>query len=1389
MINKRFMASSYQSDLWLDVSVGNKKEDAYHLVYGYKLNQTISETDIEDAVRALSEKFVDLGSSFCFSEGKLYVYFSDSYKINIKKQKVSSKGEFDRIVNKFVSDRFDLSSAPLWRVLLVYSSDNCVSVWFNFHHMIADGNSLRCYLKFFESFLLKKSSLGPKVESVIFHNDTTNDDKHANAYDDKLKKYCLNTPIYSAYRERDSDKQFFNRIYFSINNDQNKMNNFRFYIGIYAFVLSRILGKNSIVVSYPKNCRSAQSSNSGYCVTQIPMFFDFDCIKSFYDLIVHVEKERLFVRDFETLPFSVVAKKYRSMFPEESCDINLVFSSSFLGSIETFDSSMSCDFQPFYKTAIADIALYNDGDDFLLEWNPEKINRALATTIVNSFKNVIEKVKKVGLEVDLTAVGLLSHADEVAMMHDRINEPCSYMFLHKYIDYWAKIKPESTALESNGVSVLYKELLNQSDMYTVFLQKKFSVSKKDKILVFVRKNLDLFAFILSILKTGAVYIPVDPAYPKERIRYIVSVVKPKVIFANASDIREINGILAEEISVIPKIVEVERCLTRDCVPQEVIVDAEDTAYIIFTSGTTGVPKGVMISHKSIGNFVSAQAKAMCVNTGSVVLNFAPLSFDTSFSEWGVALAAGARLCFSEYKDNTEAVFNLVKDIDRYSVTHAIMTPSLISTLDPESISSLQVLVSAGEPCSNELIKRFANRLSFFNACGPTETTVGTNICLMKDYYDSTFVGKALPGVNEYIVDKYNNFLPYGVVGNIAIGGLCVAKGYISNKELTSERFIRIVLNKGLEDRVYCSGDLGILRSDGNLRILGRLDKQVKIRGFRVELEEIRLAIQKLPNVEQVVVEATANMNNRQIFAYIKPTTYTNDFSKNILKTLSGLLPFYMVPSKVKIVKSFFLNRHGKIDTSKSVVIQDTDVEAMITEKQAFCDNVTMKRLREIWTNILDCTPSLDSSFFECGGDSISAISMVCEVEKSFNIQLKIRDFILNPSLRNLCSLVSNKEENTYLGGETSAEKDINSYSLGSALYTSKNRNYVLLTGGSGFVGSHLLRKLILEGKKVACFIRARSENEAKKKLERACNCKLHDEIKIVLGNLLEDGLGISDSDTRFIENNVEVFCHCACHVNHVLDYVSLRKVNVQGTVKLLNLAAEFGAKFLFLSALSSVNEVDSCGNAIEKFPKELKQKLVRGGYNETKWVCEHLIQQSIKKGLIAKVVRPCSVIPTNVFDFHLLKNDHLILLLKDIVKTGIAPDKLFPIIPLSVDNVSNILISILLRLKDWSSEQQVINLAPSKILLWEDVLSCLKSFCDIKIIPYNAWVKEIKNSSSDRYIFPLLMLYNFDDSHSLVFNLSGNALKNEQAFGNYADFNRDARNSFMELIRMIVQEA
>ena len=165
------------------------------------------------------------------------------------------------------------------------------------------------------------------------------------------------------------------------------------------------------------------------------------------------------------------------------------------------------------------------------------------------------------------------------------------------------------------------------------------------------------------------------------------------------------------------------------------------------------------------------------------------------------------------------------------------------------------------------------------------------------------------------------------------------------------------------------------------------------------------------------------------------------------------------------------------------------------------------------------------------------------------------------------------------------------------------------------------------------------------------------------------------------------------------------------------------------------------------------------------------------------------MIPTNVFDFHLLKNDHLILLLKDIVKTGIAPDKLFPIIPLSVDNVSNILISILLRLKDWSSEQQVINLAPSKILLWEDVLSCLKSFCDIKIIPYNAWVKEIKNSSSDRYIFPLLMLYNFDDSHSLVFNLSGNALKNEQAFGNYADFNRDARNSFMELIRMIVQEA
>jgi amino acid adenylation domain-containing protein/thioester reductase-like protein len=1112
------------------------------------------------------------------------------------------------------------------------------------------------------------------------------------------------------------------------------------------------------------------------------MFFNFDNITSINDLKKHIENERLYVKSVERAPFSMIAKKYRQIFPNESADVNIVFSPSFLGKIEK-EECLTSKFQDFYKPSIADIILYNDRSDFQLEWNPEKINDELAKTIIDSFINIVHSLSIKNGNTELSNIGLLSDEEErVVAKIGTGTEPAYKLLIHEIIDNRAEKNPDSIAIETNDSCISYLELKILSDRFATFLKDNANLRKGDKVLVFTDKSFDVFGLIIAILKIGCIYVPVDPMYPIYRIQYIMESIDPKVIFIDFEKHPKMqDSIVFDRTMDIAKIASEAKssCMYKK---NDSFLGKDDLAYIIFTSGTTGNPKGVMVTHGSIANFLHAQAKAMQITNDSRMLHFAPLSFDTSFAEWGTAFSAGARICFSQYNDNTEAVFELSNDINRFSITHAIMTPSLISTLNPNNVPTLRVLVSAGEPCSNELINRWIDKLSFFNACGPTETTVGTNICLVDKSYDSTFVGFPLTGVNEYIFDQYKNLLPCGVIGDIAIGGTCVSCGYINDTELTGKKFVSKLIG-GMNDRVYCSGDLGMMLSTGFLRIFGRTDNQVKIRGFRVELEEVRLAIQKIQNVVQAVVKTTGDDFFKQIVAYVKLGKDIGQFGKIIYNNLSEHLPWYMIPAHIFIVKDFSLNEHGKVDVIKSSIVEEMTSDSSIND---FIDDDIMNYLIELWKDVIGFVPEMNASFFACGGDSISAISLIVDIENHFNVKIKIQDFLKSPSLIYMYNMLccNNSDKNSM---DLSEQDAISLQTHDFDTYKSKNchKSYILLTGSTGFIGSKVLKNLILEGKNVCCLVRAKSIDEANAKLKARTGMDIEAEIKVLLGDLSQNNLGLSYYDIDFLKDNVECICHSGCHVNHVWDYAALRSANVLGTLNLINLAADNGARFIYISALSAINDLDFHGNIMESFPIDYRKTLVSGGYNETKWVCEHLLKQAQKKGMPMTIFRPCSVIPKDVSDYNSLKNDHLILLLKDIVYTKIAPNNLHPIIPISIDTVSHIIAKALIN---ESSNKDIVNLSPSRILKWSSVLKILMEKISLDVIPYDEWVCNIKNSTQKRAIFPISMLYNVEDSNCMSFGLGKESLMKENYFITENKLNVDSISCFSILLDMICAE-
>ncbi|WP_147481819.1 non-ribosomal peptide synthetase, partial [Actinomadura harenae] len=541
----------------------------------------------------------------------------------------------------------------------------------------------------------------------------------------------------------------------------------------------------------------------------------------------------------------------------------------------------------------------------------------------------------------------------------------------------AERTPDAVAVESGGTRWTYAQLDARANRIAHTLA-DHGVRREDLVAVLLDRSPDLVAVLLAIAKAGAAYLPVDPAYPADRISYMVGDAAPALV--------------VDEPFL--------RSLSDDTAPLHVDVPCDQAAYVIYTSGSTGTPKGVVVSHRGLAGLAGAQVERFAVRSGSRVLQLAALGFDASVSEMCMALLSGATLLLAD-ADRMPPRGRLEPLLADLGVTHVTVPPSLLATVEqlPECV---ETLVVAGEACPPGLVERWATGRRMVNAYGPTETTVCATMSapLAPGAPDEpgapVTIGGPIWNTSVFVLDEALRPVPPGVTGELYVAGPSLARGYLDRAALTAERFVACPFEPSR--RMYRTGDLARWTRDGELEFGGRADEQVKVRGFRIELGEVENVLSAHPGVERAAVVAREDQPGvKRLVAYVTGAAS----GERLREHVAGRLPEYMVPAVFVVLDEFPVTANGKLDRA-ALPAPDLAGASRGRAPATPAEEILCGVFAEVLG--LD-TVGADDSFFALGGDSLLAMRLLARLRSVASTEVGIRELFADPTVAAVARLV------------------------------------------------------------------------------------------------------------------------------------------------------------------------------------------------------------------------------------------------------------------------------------------------------------------------------------------------------------------------------------------------
>lgn len=606
----------------------------------------------------------------------------------------------------------------------------------------------------------------------------------------------------------------------------------------------------------------------------------------------------------------------------------------------------------------------------------------------------------------LKSVPLLTTEEQHRILHDWNATAVPYpreQAVFQLVEAQVQQRPQAEALRCKAVALTYEQLNKQANQLAWYLQKQ-GVTPGTLVGLCLERSLDMIISLLAILKAGGAYVPLDPSYPVARLNTLLAQTGVLHIITRKT---ERDRLPAENIYILVDEDQLRFAQQSDQ-NLDVPVNAEQVAYVLFTSGSTGQPKGVAISHRAIGRTVRG-ANYMRLDETVCMLGLAPLSFDASTLEiWG-SLANGGRLILID--DRIPSLEAIKQTIQYHSVNTAFLTAALFNVLVDSGIDGLVTLTqlaTGGEAASAEHLVRARRQLpdcDLINGYGPTESTTFAsfyNLSAGNWETGSVPIGTPVSNTQLYIVDLFLNPMPVGVPGELLIGGDGLAIEYLHQPERTRQKFIPNPFSDQPGSRLYRTGDQARYLTKGNIEFLGRLDDQLKIRGFRIEPGEIEHALCQHPTVgEALVLADTLSTGTKRLVAYVVPkvgAVIQPDGLRDFLKTS---LPDYLIPNVLVPLSAIPLTANGKIDKAKLPLPVSNS-----PSRQSDLLTPAERAMEPLWASVLHL-PTLNRSahFFDLGGSSLMSMQLIALISQTFGLRLSLRDVFNHPTLHQLSRYV------------------------------------------------------------------------------------------------------------------------------------------------------------------------------------------------------------------------------------------------------------------------------------------------------------------------------------------------------------------------------------------------
>ncbi|WP_100474319.1 non-ribosomal peptide synthetase [Mycobacteroides abscessus] len=847
--------------------------------------------------------------------------------------------------------------------------------------------------------------------------------------------------------------------------------------------------------------------------------------------------------------------------------------------------------------------------------------------------------------------------------------------------------PEAVALTFEGRSTTYGELDEAANRLANLLS-VYGAAPGESVALLMPRSDEAIIAILAILKTGASYLPIDPSVPDTRLEFMLSDAVPIAAVTTAELRARFDG---SGVSVV-QFDDAEDDPTGAIYGHTPLLTPapDDIAYTIYTSGTTGVPKGVAIAHSNVTQALKFPLTHMPTGPGEVWTQAGSLVFDITVWEIFGALLHGGRLVI--IPDSVVRSPDDFRDLlIREKVTVLFQTPSAVGMLSPEGLNNL-TLVVAGEACPTEVVDRWAPGRVMINGYGPTETTIYATFGELIAGSGVVPIGVPVPDAALFVLDRWMRPVPPGVVGELYVAGLGVGIGYVKRQALTAARFVACPFGEP-GTRMYRTGDLvrwGVSESSvGQLEYLGRADEQVKIRGFRIELGEIQAALADVDGVEQAAVIAREDRpGDKRLVGYFIGTGEPAELRAALAKRL----PPYMVPAALVRLEALPLTVNGKLD-KRALPAPEYDDAARYRAPA----NAVEEAVAGIYAQVLGVERvGTDDSFFDLGGDSISAMRVVAAINTSFDAQLAVRTLFEAPSVRSLSGYLDGAagapaNGPTYASvhgpgatevraSDLTLDKFIDEATLQKAPTLPRaeaTARTVLLTGATGFLGRYLVLQWLRELEQVdgtlICLVRAKSDEEARRRLDktfdsgdpeliRVYEALAADRLQVIAGDKAEPSLGLDQDTWQRLADTVDLIVDSAALVNSVLPYSELFGPNVVGTAELIRFALTTKLKpYTYISTAD-------VGREIEKsvFREDADIRVISAtrpsdgsyanGYGNSKWAGEVLLREAHEQvGLPVKVFRSGMIMVDTSYAGQVNASDTVARMVLSVVATGVAP--------------------------------------------------------------------------------------------------------------------------------------